>query len=194
MKSDFVLIGDYIRLKLREKNLPAEGYILLEAVVLMILAAKANFTLPFSDVPFTLQSLVAVMTGAIYGPRSGVLSMSLYLLLGLVGLPVFSGQSSGNEYFMSERGGFLLGFVAAAGLSGYMARVGWGRKIGDGLKLMFLGHTILIIMGLAGIALSHDSEWELLPVFIGILPGMLVKSAVGAALLRFFWSWLENQE
>jgi biotin transporter BioY len=185
------LIGDYIRPKLKAQNIPVEGYIIVETLILMTLAAKLNFNLPFSDLPFTLQSLVAICSGAIYGHRSAVLAVSVYLLIGLLGLPVFSAETAGIEYFSGNRIGFLMGFVLAAFAGGYTAKMGWGKKISDGLMLMFIGHTALIFMGLFGIYV-FNSNASLFETFISILPGALLKSALGAWMLRFFWNWLET--
>ncbi len=192
MNTHPVLIGDYIRPKLKEQRIPVEGYIVVETVVLMTLAAKIQLNLPFSDLPFTLQSLVAISAGAIYGHRSAVLAICIYLLVGLGGLPVFSGETAGIEYFKANKVGFLLGFIAAGFAGGYTANLGWGKKISNGLLLMFVGHAFLIFIGLAGIYIFSANPISLFGIFMGILPGALLKSALGAWMLKLFWNWLET--
>ncbi len=72
---------------------------------------------PGGPVPVTMQNLFVVMSGMLLGPRAGATSQAVYLLMGLMGLPVFSG-GGGPGYVMSPTFGYLLGFIAASAVSG----------------------------------------------------------------------------
>jgi biotin transport system substrate-specific component len=82
-------------------------------------AAGAFIRLPVFPVPITLQSLFVVMAGMVLGVRAGVMSQAVYVLMGLMGLPVFSG-GGGFAYVMSPTFGYLLGFLAAPAVSAYL--------------------------------------------------------------------------
>lgn len=80
----------------------------LEAVTCFI-----AIPLPFSPVPIVLQNMMTVLTGLLMGPLYGTLSTLLFLFLGALGLPIFSGGSGGFARFKSPTGGFLYGYLIA---------------------------------------------------------------------------------
>lgn len=84
-------------------------------------AAGAFIRMPLFPVPFTLQNLCAVMAGMALGARAGSMSQAVYLAMGLMGLPVFSG-GGGPGYVVSPTFGYLLGFLAAPAVSGLLTR------------------------------------------------------------------------
>lgn len=89
---------------------------------LTIVSAQVAIPLP-GGVPFTLQTLVIPLTAAIAGPVLGTLTTALYLLLGAVGLPVFSGFSGGFAALIGPNAGFLWGFLPLAALTGLSYRL-----------------------------------------------------------------------
>ncbi len=86
--------------------------------VLMIVSAKLSIPLPI--LPISFQVTVAILSGLLLGPRLGFLSQLLYLLMGLVGLPVFS-RGGGIEYIFTGSFGYIIGFLLAAPLAGVIA-------------------------------------------------------------------------
>ncbi len=86
--------------------------------VATVLAARVE--IPHYPVPYTLQTLMVLLSGAILGARNGALSQVLYLTAGLVGLPVFSGGGMGLVRILGPTGGYLLAFPFAAALVGYL--------------------------------------------------------------------------
>src|SRR4051794_39821492 len=91
----------------------------------LALAASAQILVPIQPVPMTLQSLVVLLIGAAYGWRLGAATVLLYLAEGLCGMPVFAGFRAGPAVLIGPTGGFLLGFVPAAALAGWLAARGW---------------------------------------------------------------------
>lgn len=88
----------------------------LAAVALMaaVLTLCAWITIPLGPVPFTMQNFGLFAALGLLGGRRGSLSVAVYLLLGLVGLPVFSGFGAGPGALLGPTGGFLLGFLLCA--------------------------------------------------------------------------------
>jgi len=82
----------------------------------------AQAQIPFVSVPVTLQTLFTLMAGAVLGPYFGALSMVVYVLLGLVGLPVFTGYRSGLGELAGPLGGYLVGFVVSAAVTGMIVK------------------------------------------------------------------------
>jgi biotin transport system substrate-specific component len=82
--------------------------------------ASAVFAFPIGPVPITLQVLFVLLSGGLLGPKWGPVSMGLYLLLGLVGLPVFAGGTSGIGHLLGPTGGYMVGFVLSSFVVGLM--------------------------------------------------------------------------
>lgn len=103
-------------------------------------------------IPFTLQTFAIFLVTGLLGLKGGMLSLLVYLLLGLVGLPVFSGFRGGPGVLLGPTGGYLIGFFFTALTMGLMI-----RRFGRGLP-------ILILSMLVGLALCYTfgSVWYLL--------------------------------
>jgi biotin transport system substrate-specific component len=85
-------------------------------------AAGAQIRIPHQPVPYTFQTLFVLLSGAFLGKRNGALSQVLYLSLGLIGLPVFTGFAFGPERLLGPTGGYLLSFPVAAFVAGTIAK------------------------------------------------------------------------
>ena len=94
------------------------------AVFTLLTALSARVTIEVGIVPFTLQVLVVLLSGLVLGARDGALSQALYVALVALGLPL-DARGLGTAALFGPTGGYLLGFVAAAGVAGLL--VEWGR-------------------------------------------------------------------
>jgi biotin transport system substrate-specific component len=138
-------------------------------------------------VPMTLQTLVVLLLGAACGWRLGTAAVAAYLVEGALGLPVFAGTAAGPLYLAGPTGGFLLGFLPAVALVGWLAERGFDRSLPRALGAMALGHVAIFAVGLAWLALSVGPEraWVL-----GAAPfalATLLKTALAATLMRAGW-------
>lgn len=94
---------------------------------LVIVGAIFSFPAPWNPVvPFTLATLFVILAGMLLGPWRGLAVVGLYLLLGIVGLPVFAGGNGGLQILAGPTGGFLIGYALAAFLAGAIVRIGNG--------------------------------------------------------------------
>lgn len=160
------------------------------------LTLSAKLQVPFYPVPMTLQSLVVLLIGASYGWRLGTATLVLYMVEGALGLPVFAGtpeKGLGVAYMAGPTGGYLLGFVAAAGLVGWLAERGWDRSVTRLFVAMAIGHAVIFAAGYAWLAslIGADKAWA-----GGVAPFLwatLVKNALGAALLPALWSLIARR-
>ena len=121
----------------------------------LLLTLSAKLKVPFYPVPMTMQTLVVLAIGAAYGSRLGAATVALYLLEGALGLPVFADtpeRGIGLAYMMGPTGGFLLGFVAGAWISGVIAESGFGRSIVGMFAAMTIGHVAIFVCGFAWLA------------------------------------------
>lgn len=158
------------------------------AAALTGIAAQVLIPLPFTPVPITLQTFTVLLAGAALGPIRGGLSMLLYLVVGLAGVPWFSEQRSGWEFASF---GYIVGFVLAATLVGWLARRGLDRSIVGAIGIMVLGNLVIYVIGVAWLAnqLSVDLPTALEFGAWPFLIGDGLKIALAAGLLPAAW-WL----
>ena len=94
----------------------------------MCVLGPISFPIPFSPVPISLGSLAVYLSAYVLGMKRGTLSVVIYLLLGLAGLPVFTGFSGGLSKVMGPTGGYMVGYVFVAVCAGLSADRGHGKK------------------------------------------------------------------
>ena len=104
------------------------------------MAIFSQISIPTAGVPITLQIMVVAFTGYFLGVKRGCIAMVVYILLGIVGVPVFSGLQGGLGVLISYTGGFIFGFIPLTALCG----IGIGRrsKIFLGIVGLFLCHFL----------------------------------------------------
>ena len=139
----------------------------------LLLTISAKIKIPFYPVPMTMQTFVVLFLGITFGPRIGLLTVSLYLFQGIYGLPVFAGtpeKGIGLIYFTGPTMGYLLGFLAATYCAGSF-KYDKG-KINTFLKLVF-SLSFIYLFGLIwlGILIGWDK-----PIFkLGAQPFLLAE-------------------
>ncbi len=173
----------------------------LRIVVLMIagsllLTLSAKIKVPFYPVPMTMQTLAVMLIGFIYGWRMAAATVLFYLAQGALGLPVFAGtpeKGIGLGYMMGPTGGYLLGFVLAAMLCGWLAEQGWDRSPGRLVAAMILANGVIYLLGLGW--LGGVVGWDKPVLAWGMIPflyGDLLKIVLGAGLLTAGWRLLDR--
>lgn len=150
------------------------------------LAAQVSIHTPLSPVPFTLQTLAVLVTGAALGTMRGVLSMLIYLLAGVAGLPWFANHHHG---WGGASFGYIVGFVVAAGVVGALAKRGADRQVLSTLGLMALGSAIVYLIGATWLANDlHLSAQK--AVSLGVEPFLVTDSfKLAVAALAFPAAW-----
>lgn len=156
--------------------------------LLIALAAQVAVPLPFSPVPVTAQTLAVLLIGAAFGARLGVATVGLYILEGIAGLPVFApGGAPGAARLLGPTGGYLIGFVAAAYLTGVLAERGWDRRTLTTALAMLVGEIAIYAFGLAGLARFLPADRLLEAGLVPFIPGELVKVALAALMVPAAW-------
>jgi biotin transport system substrate-specific component len=133
----------------------------LATVVLgtLVITIAAKINVPVWPVPVTLQSMAIAALAAAFGARIGVATVALYLLEGAMGLPVFA-TGGGLAYLVGPTGGFLLGFLAMAGIIGLAADRGASARPLTLFGAMLVGEAVLLSLGFAWLLLlSGQAQW-----------------------------------
>ena len=113
----------------------------------VLLAISAKVKIPFYPVPMTMQTFVVLFIGITFGYRIGLATVSLYLIEGIVGFPVFSNSPEkgvGLVYFTGPTMGYLIGFLPAVFLAGYLRLDNWMKAENDNMIFFFLNLSKLI--------------------------------------------------
>ncbi len=175
---------------------------LARAVVLAVMGsallwASAKVQIPFYPVPMTMQTYMVLVIGAAYGWRLGGATVLLYLLEGAAGLPVFAGtpeKGIGLAYLAGPTGGYLLGFLLAATLIGWLAQRGWDRSLWRMLVAMALGHGVIFLLGVGYLAsLMGSLEQAVSAGFVPFAWATVLKTALAAATLPLAWQVLRRK-
>lgn len=158
--------------------------------------AQISFTLPFTPVPITGQTLGVLLVGAAYGPGLGAATLGLYLVWAAVGLPVLAPEADGSHRsglevlrLASATGGYLWGFVVAAAITGWCASRGWDRSMRSSISAMLLGSIAIFAFGVPwlmealDLPLQQGLEFGLYPFVIGDI----LKLLVAAGFLPAAW-------
>lgn len=148
--------------------------ITLAAMLAALMAIGANLTamIVIGSVPITLQTFFCILAGLILGSRLGAISMAVYTLIGLVGVPVFSQFSGGPGVIFTPTFGFILSFILVAYITGKMVELNSSKK----------GFVIAALVGLA-VNYIFGTNWMYLAmkVWAGAPEGFTYKLA---------WSWM----
>ncbi|MGC9155197.1 MAG: biotin transporter BioY [Ferrimicrobium sp.] len=156
--------------------------------------AQISIPLPFTPVPITGQTFAVLIGSAALGLRRGTLGSLLYVGLGLVGVPWFAGATGGLKIAVDPTFGYLLGFIAAGAVVGYLAEKGLDRKFGRTVLLMAIGNVIIYSFGMGFLMLDlHLSIGRGLA--LGVTPfllGDLIKLLLATGLLPGAW-YLHNR-
>ncbi len=164
-----------------------EALLILSGSVLIGLMAQVTIPLPFTPVPITGQTFAVLLVGAWYGSQRGALTVALYLLEGVLGLPVFAGGTSGLGRLLGPTGGYLIGFVAAAWIVGRRCERGWDRRVSTAALAMLIGNGGIYLCGLPWLALFVGPERSLMAGLWPFIPGDLIKLLLAAVALPAGW-------
>ena len=150
------------------------------------LTISAKVQIPFWPVPFTMQTMIVLLAGMALGWRLGAATVALYLAQGALGLPVFA-KGGGLAYFAGPTGGYLLGFLAAAALTGWLAERGWGRSAASTFAAMLAGTAVIFACGLSWLAYLIGAEKALAGGLVPFLTSEGLKIIIAAILMPMCW-------
>lgn len=172
---------------------------LINDVALMLSGAvftayAAQLVIPMWPVPFTAQTLAVLLVGSVLGATRGAISLIAYFSMGAVGLPVFSAATSLN---FGPTLGYLVGFVAAAGVVGWLSERGWHKSVAGVLGSFAIANSVIYLFGLPWLAFAlgnlgaaNDLASVATAGFFPFIVGDVLKMILAAALLPVAWKLL----
>jgi biotin transport system substrate-specific component len=179
--------------------LPRQRSLVLDAALIVAFSAfvalTAQVSLPLLPVPLTLQTLGVLFTGAVLGSRRGTLALLLYVAEGAIGLPVFAGGLSGIGVLIGPTGGYLVGFIVAAGIVGLLAERGWDRRLIWAALAMVVGNLVIYAFGVAWLTvIVGDLRTALIQGMLIFIIGDLIKIVLAALALPGGWALARRRD
>ena len=165
----------YTKMKLNVRE------IALVAIFPALMAATAGISIPLGSLPsISLQTMFVFLAGLLLGPKLGTLSIVIYVLMGVIGIPVFSNYRGGISVLFSQSGGFIIGFVFATLFIGIMKSVKFiNKNILYILIVLIVGNILIYMTGAAYISyLTSTTIFSVLATFIPYLLGGTIKISV----------------
>ncbi len=157
-------------------------------------AGAAQIVIPMWPVPITGQTFAVLLVGTTLGALRGALSMVLYIALGAIGLPIFTEGSAGWQVIAGPTGGYLVGFVLAAVLTGWLAQRSWDRKIVGAGVAFLAGTAVIYAVGLPWLSVAlgqlgypNDLGATLQSGLLPFVPGDILKAIAAGVLLPVTW-------
>ena len=175
-------------------DLLTDVVLVLAGTGLVAAAAQVSIKLPFTPVPITGQTFAVVFVGASLGAVRGTASLMLYLWLGVLGAPIYAHHDHGWSVITGASGGYIVGFVLAAAVTGWLAEQNWDKTLPSAIAAMPTGNVIIYLVGLPWLAvvlntnLEKTLEYGLYP----FVPGDIFKLYLAAALLPGAWKLVQR--
>ena len=143
---------------------------------LIIIGTYMAIPIPISPVPIVLADFFVMLAGLFIGWKYGLISVLLYWGLGLLGLPVFSGASSGFAAFVGPTGGFLIGYLLLVVMIGVIVDKGKPTWMTH-LVALLLGNILLYTSGIVWLKISLDMNWvaAITAGLVPFIPGTIIK-------------------
>ncbi len=168
-------------------------HLALIGVMAAVLCILGPLALPVGPVPISIGSFAVYLTVYILGMKKGTISVCIYILLGLVGIPVFSSFSGGVGKVMGPTGGYIVGYILLALIFGFFIDK-WKTNYGFILLGMVLGTIALYLSGTAWLAYQAKMSFSaalaagVLPFVAGDIVKMIVAMLVGQQVRKRLWS------
>jgi biotin transport system substrate-specific component len=170
-------------------GLLTDALLVLAGTAFVALAAQVSIPLGFTPVPLTGQTFAVVLVGAALGSVRGAASLMLYLVVGIAGVPVYAQHKHGWTVFSGATGGYIVGFVAAALLTGWLAERHWDRRFSTSLGAMLTGNVVIYAIALPWLHHYLHASWAT-TLEDGLYPfvaGDMIKVYLAAAALPAAW-------
>ena len=159
--------------------------IVYASLLAALAAISAYFPIPIGPVPVILQNIFILLAGLLLGSRWGLISMGIYLLIGAIGLPVFSAGRGGIAHFFGPTGGYLFGYALCAFVTGLISERGTEGTARD-IVAVIVGDLMLFVPGVPWLVAVTGITWgkAFLVGMLPFLPGDAIKAAAAVLLAQ----------
>ena len=160
-------------------------YMVYASLMAALIAMGAYVHIPLGPVPIVLQNLFVLLAALLLGSRWSMISVAIYLFAGAIGIPVFAGAKGGIVHFLGPTGGYLLGFLLAAFVTGSIAEHS-GKRLTAQILAVTLGSLAIYAVGVPWLKFVTGLTWgkALLVGMVPFLIGDAFKASAAVLLAR----------
>jgi biotin transport system substrate-specific component len=151
----------------------------LASLMAALTAVGAYIHIPIGPVPMVLSTLFVLLSGLLLGSRWGLISMGIYLLIGAMGIPVFAGGKGGIAHFFGPTGGYLLGYVLSAWITGFISERSRGSAALDVIAIL-VGSLAVYWIGVPWLKIMMKMSWTK-TFAAGMIPFLIGDAVKGTA-------------
>lgn len=164
------------------------------ALMAAVLCVMAPWKIPVGPIPITLASFGVYLAAGVLGPLEGTVAVTVYVLLGAAGVPVFSGFTGGAGCLLGLTGGYILGYIPCAAVSGLL--MGRNAPLWRRALALVAGTAVLYALGTAMYCIQSGKALlaALAACVVPFLPLDAVKIAVCAVVLPLLWRLRQQAE
>jgi len=174
-----------VALRIDEKFSWLKELMLIGAGSLLLgLFAHFSFRLPFTPVPIVVQDYIALLLGAFLGSKRGALAVLLFIAEGSLGLPFFAQGTAGFAILAGPTGGYLLGYVLGAYLTGLFLERKKEKTFSSVFLALLLGNLAVFFLGLPWLSLYLGPAEAFLFGMVPFIPGAMIKLCASLKLLK----------
>jgi biotin transport system substrate-specific component len=155
--------------------------------------ALISIPIPVSPVPLALTNFFAVLGGLLLGPLWGAISSAMYIVVGALGFPVFSGGRGGIAHLAGPTGGYLAGYIVASALAGLLAAK---RSAVVSAVASIVGFAAILVLGAIGLKIIGGVSWSK-AMALGILPflpGDAIKAILAFIIARRLGPFVDSMK
>ncbi|BBM43598.1 BioY protein [Leptotrichia wadei] len=186
------LISNIIKIETKEKETFKNILLVLGGVAFLSIMSQILIPLPYTPVPISLGTFGVTLMALLYGRKLGTATILSYVAAGSLGAPIFAGGKAGSLF--SPTGGYILGYIAATIILGYLADRGVTKSYVKTILSLILSSAIILTLGSLVLSLFVPGKNAFMIGVLPFLPGDALKSTTVTLLLPTLWKFIPKND
>lgn len=186
------LISNIVKIEAKEKETFKNILLVLGGVAFLSIMSQVLIPLPYTPVPISLGTFGVTLMALLYGRKLGTATILSYVAAGSLGAPIFAGGKAGSLF--SPTGGYILGYIAATIILGYLADRGVTKSYVKTILSLILSSAIILTLGSLVLSLFVPGKNAFMIGVLPFLPGDTLKSTTVTLLLPTLWKFIPKND
>ena len=186
------LISNIVKIEAKEKETFKNILLVLGGVAFLSIMSQVLIPLPYTPVPISLGTFGVTLMALLYGRKLGTATIFSYVAAGSLGAPIFAGGKAGSLF--SPTGGYILGYIAATIILGYLADRGVTKSYVKTILSLMLSSAIILTLGSLVLSLFVPGKNAFMIGVLPFLPGDALKSTTTTLLLPTLWKFIPRDD
>ena len=186
------LISNIVKIEAKEKETFKNILLVLGGVAFLSIMSQVLIPLPYTPVPISLGTFGVTLMALLYGRKLGTATILSYVAAGSLGAPIFAGGKAGSLF--SPTGGYILGYIAATIILGYLADRGVTKSYVKTILSLMLSSAIILTLGSLVLSLFVPGKNGFMIGVLPFLPGDALKSTTTTLLLPTLWKFIPRDD